>query len=156
MTTIGVRIKWVKILFLILFIFMVGIDAWLFYSLANTANPDTLLWAMSFVVLAIAIMLLVFTILSFIRKQDAILIENETVIIRNYKEKKLDYKDIINIQYAKSRSGSGGPNGLTPGEYKSGKIIFTLKDGKTVSVSEIKNVRQACSKLRREVLNSND
>ena len=156
MKTIGIRIRWVKYLLLFVFLCMTGVDIWLFYSLSialtKEKGPDTMLWVMPFLVLAIAILLFVLTILNLIKKHDAILIQDDKVIIRNYKVKTIDFKDIKNIQYRLSVGGSGGPHGIGFGTYKSGKIIFTLSDGKTISVDEIKETKSTCAELRNIVL----
>ena len=157
MKTIGIRIRWVKYLLLFVFLCMTGVDIWLFYSLSialtKEKGPDTMLWVMSFLVLAIALFLFVLTILNFIKKHDAILIQDDKVVIRNYKVKTIDFKDIKNIQYRLNVGGSGGPHGIGFGTYKSGKIIFTLVDGKAISVSEIKEAKSTCAELRNIVLN---
>ena len=157
MKTIGIRIRWVKYLLLFVFLCMTGVDIWLFYSLlialTKEKGPDTMLWVMSFLVLAIALFLIVLTILNFIKKHDAILIQDDKVVIRNYKVKTIDFKDIKNIQYRLNVGGSGGPHGIGFGTYKSGKIIFTLVDGKAISVSEIKEAKSTCAELRNIVLN---
>lgn len=156
MKTIGIRIRWVKYLLLFVFLCMTGVDIWLFYSLSialtKEKGPDTMLWVMPFLVLAIAILLFVLTILNLIKKHDAILIQDDKVIIRNYKVKTIDFKDIKNIQYRLNVGGSGGPHGIGFGTYKSGKIIFTLSDGKTISVNEIKETKSTCAELRNIVL----
>ena len=156
MKTIGIRIRWVKYLLLFVFLCMTGVDIWLFYSLSialtKEKGPNTMLWVMSFLVLAITLFLFVLTILNFIKKHDAILIQDDKVIIRNYKVKTIDFKDIKNIQYRLNVGGSGGPHGIGFGTYKSGKIIFTLIDGKTISVNEIKEAKSTCAELRNIVL----
>ena len=156
MKTIGIRIRWVKYLLLFVFLCMTGVDIWLFYSLSialsKEKGPDTTLWVMSFLVLAIAFFLFVLTILNFIKKHEAILIQDDKVVIRNYKVKTIDFKDIKNIQYRLNVGGSGGPHGIGFGTYKSGKIIFTLVDGKAISVSEIKEAKSTCAELRNIVL----
>ncbi len=156
MKTIGIRIRWVKYLLLFVFLCMTGVDIWLFYSisiaLSKEKGPDTMLWVMSFLVLAIVLLLLVLTILNFIKKHDAILIQDDKIILRNYKEKTINFKDIKNIQYRLSVGGSGGPHGIGFGTYKSGKIIFTLNDGKTISASDIKEAISTCAELRNIIL----
>ena len=156
MKTVGIRIRWVKYLLLFVFLCMAGVNTWLFYSLSialtKENGPDTMLWVMSFLILAIVLLLFVLTVLNFIKKHDAILIQDDKVVIRNYKVKTIDFKDIKNIQYRLSVGGSGGPHGIGFGTYKSGKIIFTLSDGKTISVDEIKEAKSTCAELRNIVL----
>ena len=133
-------------MFLILLLGMTGVDIWLFYSLSVTQKNDSLLWIMSFVVLAIVIILFLFTLLNFLKKKEAILIDEDRIVIRKYKETALNFKDIKNIQYRQVRSPR------TIGNYKSGSIIITLQDEKKITISSIADVRMVCKNLREIIL----
>jgi hypothetical protein len=146
MKTIGKRIQWMKYMFLILLLGMTGVDIWLFCSLSVSEKNDSLLWIMSFVVLAIVIIIFLFTLLSFLKKKEAILIDGDRLIIREYKETALNFKDIKSIQYRQSSSPR------TIGNYKSGNIIITLQDEKKITISSIADVRMVCKNLREIIL----
>lgn len=133
-------------MFLILLLGMTGVDIWLFYSLSVTQKNDSLLWIMSFVVLAIVIILFLFTLLNFLKKKEAILIDEDRIVIRKYKETALNFKNIKNIQYRQVRSPR------TIGNYKSGNIIITLQDEKKITISSIADVRMVCKNLREIIL----
>ena len=133
-------------MFLILLLGMTGVDIWLFYSLSVSQKNDSLLWIMSFVVLAIVIILFLFTLLNFLKKKEAILIDEDRIVIRKYKETALNFKNIKNIQYRQVRSPR------TIGNYKSGNIIITLQDEKKITISSIADVRMVCKNLREIIL----
>ena len=149
MEIIGKRVIWIKYLLLILTLCFIGVDIWLFCSLFLGNKPDTLLYVMAFVVLAILLLLLTFTILSFIKKKNAICIDNDKLIIRNYKELVIDFKNIKDIKY---RSNYGGGR-LFNNEYNSGTIFIEL-DNKEIKVNNIKSVKNVCSVLRNKILNT--
>lgn len=148
MKVIGKQIKWIKYALIILLICFTAVDVWLFYSLTQSKNPDRMLIIMPYVVLAITVFLLVCSILEFIKKTDVIFIKDNKVIIKIYKTKELNFEDIKDIKYCLN-SGGGRLFNTT---YKSGKIIFVLKDNKKIKVDNIKDVEIVCSSLRNLVL----
>lgn len=151
MKTIGQRVRWIKYTLLISLFSMTGVDAWLFYSLSMSKKPDSLLIAMTFIVLGLCLVLFVFTSLNFIKKHDAILIQDDKVITREYKERTIPFKDIMNIQYRTSSSG-GNRKGIVIGAYRSGSIVFTLKNNHKIIVTDIADVKEVCHQLRMIVL----
>lgn len=129
---------------------MTGIDIWLFYSFSLSDKKDGLLTAMTFIILGVSIFLFIVTILNFIKKRNAILIQDKKVIMSEYKERIVDFKDIKNIQFCLDYSGGGKK--ISYGIYRSGKIIFTLNDDKKITNTNIDDVKNVCHQLREMIL----
>lgn len=145
MKVIGKRIKWDRYLFLLVFLAFVGIFTFQLYSIFNSSKVDTLLYVFVFIVLAYLIYFLTFTILAFLRKEDAILVQDDKLIVRKIKERTIDFKNITDIKYTLNYSGRIGT-------FKLGKIIITLINGKTIKVYDIKNAKNVCLELRKIIL----
>lgn len=96
---IGVRIKWIKILILFNFIMLSCVESWLLYSVIKGEHPDNLLIIMTIIVAFATILMLVFTILNFMKKSDAITVDENEVIVKNYKTISIQFADIQDIRY---------------------------------------------------------
>lgn len=141
MKTYAYRIIWKKYLFLILTIMFLIVDVFLFYSLKESSKTNTMLNVMAIVVLGIDVLLFVFTILNFIKKKDAVIIDGNTIILNNYKKVIVELNKVIDIKYLKSRSSKIGT-------LNSGRLEFYLQDSKKIYVNDIRNVKNACQDLR--------
>lgn len=153
MKVIGKRIKWIKVLVTLAFLLFLGVDIWLFYSYSQAGSPDSLLIAMSYLVLAIDLLLLVLVVLELSKQSKAIILEGDCLIVCERKKTVIAFKDIAEIKYAIFRGSGGGSKGIGLGEYKSGKITFCLNDGSKVKVSDIKEVKEVYSNLKAIVSN---
>lgn len=145
---IGIRTKWIGILFLILSIIFCCVSAWLLYSLKMASNPITLLVVMTIIVIAITIIFIMITILNLLKKRLAIYIHNDELVIIKYKEKCIKFSDIKNIQYREYTLN----NSIINLKFKFGKIIITLNNDKVIKIDDIKNVKNVCMELRQEIL----
>ena len=146
------RIVWDKILLLSSLLMFIGVEGWLIFSLTQAKKTDSLLLSMVIIVGAIVVFLLVINIILFIMKNDAISLEYPFVIIKTFNEKRIAYRDIKDIRYISDSSGSGPKGGVNLGLYKSGTIVFYLNDGKKIKVKGIKEVKNACMQIRKEIL----
>ena len=147
METIAKRIKWKKYLLLIMFLSMLAVDVWEFYSLFAATKPDSLLYAIAFVILALALVLLIFTVLEFAKKSDAITLNDDKVVLSEYKRKTIELSEIKDV---KCRLSFGGGR-LFGGYYKSGTIEALLKNDEKIRLSDIADANIACDKLRRAI-----
>ena len=66
------RVKVIRYLFIFIFIMFLVVDSWLFYSMSQSSNPDSLHVAMAIVVAVIDIIFLILTILNFLKRTNAI------------------------------------------------------------------------------------
>ena len=139
---IGKRIKWKKILLLISTFLFLFVTLFEFVSLANSKKEDNFLIITCVLLLLISLLLLTFTILSFLKKNNAILIKDDNLIIRNYKEKIINFDDIIDIKYTLNYSNRVG-------FFKSGVITLYLSDNSKIKVSDILDVSTTCQNLRK-------
>lgn len=147
---IGVRIKWIKILILFNFIMLSCVESWLLYSVIKGEHPDNLLIIMTIIVAFATILMLVFTILNFTKKSDAITIDENRVIVKNYKTINIQFTDIQDIRYKLAGARKNGSYSL--GYYTYGTIIFKLKNEEVIFVNDIKNVKNVCVKLNEIIL----
>lgn len=147
---IGVRIKWIKILILFNFIMFSCVEYWLLYSVIKGEHPDNLLIIMTIIVAFVTILMLVFTILNFMKKSDAITINENRVIVKNYKTTIIQFTDIQDIRYKLAGTKKNGSYSL--GYYTYGTIIFKLKNEEVIFVNDIKNVKNVCAKLNEIIL----
>lgn len=147
---IGVRIKWIKILILFNFIMFGCVESWLLYSVIKGENPDNLLIIMTIIVAFATILMLVFTILNFTKKSDAITIDENRVIVKNYKTINIQFTDIQDIRYKLAGTKKNGSFSL--GYYTYGSIVFKLKNEEMIVVNDIKNVKYVCVKLNEIIL----
>lgn len=147
---IGVRIKWIKILILFNFIMLSCVESWLLYSVIKGEHPDNLLIIMTIIVAFTTILMLVFTILNFMRKSDAITVDENEVIVKNYKTIIIRFADIQDIRYKLAGARKNGSYSL--GYYTYGTIIFKLKNEEVIFVNDIKNVKNVCAKLNEIIL----
>ena len=145
---IGIRTKWIGILFLILSIIFCCVSVWLLYSLKMASNPITLLIVMTIIVIVITIIFIMITILNLLKKRLAIYIHNDELVIIKYKEKCIKFSDIKNIQYRKYTFSKEIMNL----KFKFGEIIITLNNDKVIKIDDIKNVKNVCMELRQEIL----
>lgn len=147
---IGIRIKWIKILILFNFIMLSCVESWLLYSVIKGEHPDNLLIIMTIIVAFTTILMLVFTILNFMRKSDAITVDENEVIVKNYKTISIRFADIQDIRYKLAGARKNGSYSL--GYYTYGTIIFKLKNEEVIFVNDIKNVKNVCAKLNEIIL----
>ena len=147
---IGVRIKWIKILILFNFIMLSCVESWLLYSVIKGEHPDNLLIIMTIIVAFTTILMLVFTILNFMKKSDAITVDENEVIVKNYKTISIQFADIQDIRYKLAGARKNGSYSL--GYYTYGTIIFKLKNEEVIFVNDIKNVKNVCAKLNEIIL----
>lgn len=147
---IGVRIKWIKILILFNFIMLSCVESWLLYSVIKGEHPDNLLIIMTIILAFTTILMLVFTILNFMRKSDAITVDENEVIVKNYKTISIRFADIQDIRYKLAGARKNGSYSL--GYYTYGTIIFKLKNEEVIFVNDIKNVKNVCAKLNEIIL----
>lgn len=147
---IGVRIKWIKILILFNFIMFSCVESWLLYSVIKGEHPDNLLIIMTIIVAFVTILMLVFTILNFMKKSDAITVDENEVIVKNYKTISIQFADIQDIRYKLAGARKNGSYSL--GYYTYGTIIFKLKNEEVIFVNDIKNVKNVCAKLNEIIL----
>lgn len=145
MKVIGKRIKWVKYFLLVVLLSMIGVDSFELYCILNSKVKDSTLYIIFFIILGLIIILGVFTLLEFIKKNNAILIDDDKVIINIYKKHIVSFNEIKDIRYIYNRSPKIG-------QYQSGNIIFTLKNGGFIKVNDIKDVKNTTIQLRNMVL----
>ena len=126
------------------------VESWLLYSVIKGEHPDNLLIIMTIIVAFTTILMLVFTILNFMRKSDAITVDENEVIVKNYKTISIRFADIHDIRYKLAGSRKNGSYSL--GYYTYGTIIFKLKNEEVIFVNDIKNVKNVCAKLNEIIL----
>lgn len=146
---VGKRIKWKNYLYLICSLCFIGVDIWLFYSLFSSKKTVVLLLVMTFVSLFIALLLLILSIIGFLKKTNAVIIDNNKVILKGIKDKTIYFKDIKDITYISNRTN----NRIASIKYNSGTLVFTKVDNKTIKISDIKNVKDVVISLRNNILN---
>ena len=105
---------------------------------------------MTIIVAFTTILRLVFTILNFMRKSDAITVDENEVIVKNYKTISIRFADIQDIRYKLAGARKNGSYSL--GYYTYGTIIFKLKNEEVIFVNDIKNVKNVCAKLNEIIL----
>lgn len=137
---VGRRVFWRNIIFLLCGLMFIGVSVWLYISMKAASNPKTLLVVMFYICVALAIILFIIGSLMFLRRKDAIYLDNETLVIRNYKDKIVTFDDITNIQMSTYRYAT------------SGIIVITLKNNKKIFVNDIRNIKKVCFLLRKIVL----
>lgn len=126
------------------------VESWLLYSVIKGEHPDNLLIIMTIIVAFTTILMLVFTILNFMRKSDAITVDENEVIVKNYKTISIRFADIQDIRYKLAGARKNGSYSL--GYYTYGTIIFKLKNEEVIFVNDIKNVKNVCAKLNKIIL----
>ena len=147
---VGKRIKWKNYLYLICGLCFIGVDIWLFCSLFSSKKTEVLLLVMTFVSLFIALLLLILSIIGFLKKTNAVIIDNNKVILKGIKDKTIDFKDIKDITYISNRAN----NRIASIKYNSGTLVFAKVDNKTIKMSDIKNVKDVVISLRNSILNA--
>ena len=126
------------------------VESWLLYSVIKGEHPDNLLIIMTIIVAFATILMLVFTILNFMKKSDAITVDENEVIVKNYKSISIRFADIQDIRYKLAGARKNGSYSL--GYYTYGTIIFKLKNEEVIFVNDIKNVKNVCAKLNEIIL----
>lgn len=150
------RVKVIRYLFIFIFIMFLVVDSWLFYSMSQSSNPDSLLVAMAIVVAVIDIIFLILTILNFLKRTNAIEVKDGKLIIYNYKKIVVNFNDVKDIKYIPYRGPSGKYNIFGIGWRTTGQIVIYLHNNKKIYVSDIKKVSTACVDLRKIVLDIAD
>lgn len=150
------RVKVIRYLFIFIFIMFLVVDSWLFYSMSQSSNPDSLLVAMAIVVAVIDIIFLILTILNFLKKTNAIEVKDGKLIIYNYKKIVVNFNDVKDIKYIPYMGPSGKYNIFGIGWRTTGQIVIYLHNNKKIYVSDIKKVSTACVDLRKIVLDIAD
>lgn len=150
------RVKLIRYLFIFIFIMFLVVDSWLFYSMSQSSNPDSLLVAMAIVVAVIDIIFLILTILNFLKRTNAIEVKDGKLIIYNYKKIVVNFNDVKDIKYIPYRGASGKYNIFGIGWITTGQIVIYLHNNKKIYVSDIKKVSTACVDLRKIVLDIAD
>jgi len=141
-------------IFTILFIAFIPVVTWLFISLfANKASTKTLLVIMITLCLCLDILFLILSIIYILQKKDAITVQDKQVILKTYKEKVLEFKDIKDVKrHSYYFGGKGYFAASSIGLLSSGYIEFTLNNGNKVYIKDIKNVKKVCRTLRETIL----
>jgi len=150
------RVKVIRYLFIFIFIMFLVVDSWLFYSMSQSSNPDSLLVAMAIVVAVIDIIFLILTILNFLKRTNAIEVKDGKLIIYNYKKIVVNFNDVKDIKYIPYMGPSGKYNIFGIGWRTTGQIVIYLHNNKKIYVSDIKKVSTACVDLRKIVLDISD
>ncbi|CDE15660.1 unknown [Clostridium sp. CAG:288] len=150
------RVKVIRYLFIFIFIMFLVVDSWLFYSMSQSSNPDSLLVAMAIVVAVIDIIFLILTILNFLKRTNAIEVKDGKLIIYNYKKIVVNFNDVKDIKYIPYMGPSGKYNIFGIGWRTTGQIVIYLHNNKKIYVSDIKKVSTACVDLRKIVLDIAD
>lgn len=150
------RVKVIRYLFIFIFIMFLVVDSWLFYSMSQSSNPDSLLVAMAIVVAVIDIIFLILTILNFLKRTNAIEVKDGKLIIYNYKKIVVNFNDVKDIKYIPYMGPSGKYNIFGIGWRTTGQIVIYLHNNKKIYVSDIKKVSTACVDLRKIVLDLAD
>lgn len=150
------RVKVIRYLFIFIFIMFLVVDSWLFYSMSQSSNPDSLLVAMAIVVAVIDIIFLILTILNFLKRTNAIEVKDGKLIIYNYKKIVVNFNDVKDIKYIPYMGPSGKYNIFGIGWRTTGQIVIYLHNNKKIYVSDIKKVSTACVNLRKIVLDIAD
>ena len=150
------RVKVIRYLLIFIFIMFLVVDSWLFYSMSQSSNPDSLLVAMAIVVAVIDIIFLILTILNFLKRTNAIEVKDGKLIIYNYKKIVVNFNDVKDIKYIPYRGESGKYNIFGIGWRTTGQIVIYLHNNKKIYVSDIKKVSTACVDLRKIVLDIAD
>ena len=150
------RVKLIRYLFIFIFIMFLVVDSWLFYSMSQSSNPDSLLVAMAIVVAGIDIIFLILTILNFLKRTNAIEVKDGKLIIYNYKKIVVNFNDVKDIKYIPYMGPSGKYNIFGIGWRTTGQIVIYLHNNKKIYVSDIKKVSTACVDLRKIVLDIAD
>lgn len=143
------RVKVISYLFIFIFIMFLVVDSWLFYSMSQSSNPDSLLVAMAIVVAVIDIIFLILTILNFLKRTNAIEVKDWKLIIYNYKKIVVNFNDVKDIKYIPYMGPSGKYNIFGIGWRTTGQIVIYLHNNKKIYVSDIKKVSTACVDLRK-------
>ena len=150
------RVKVIRYLFIFIFIMFLVVDSWLFYSMSQSSNPDSLLVAMAIVVAVIDIIFLILTILNFLKRTNAIEVKDGKLIIYNYKKIVVNFNDVKDIKYIPYMGPSGKYNIFGIGWRTTGQIVIYLHNNKKIYVSDIKKVSTACVDLKKIVLDIAD
>lgn len=150
------RVKVIRYLFIFIFIMFLVVDSWLFYSMSQSSNPDSLLVAMAIVVAVIDIIFLILTILNFLKRTNAIEVKDGKLIIYNYKKIVVNFNDVKDIKYIPYMGPSGKYNIFGIGWRTTGQIVIYLHNNKKIYVSDIKKVSTACVDLGKIVLDIAD
>ena len=159
-TLVGQKTRIYAILFLFLFLSFAAVSGWLFFSMYRAERPDPLLVAMSVIVTVVAAVFLLVTILCFSQKKDAVFLYGNTLIIRKRKEYTFPFAEIEDIRYRLNRTNASGYRSFSilacifgSLVYKSGTLFVTPKNGKEISVPDVKNVQSCCAALREKIFN---
>lgn len=147
------RIKWRKIYSVCFFLLLCCCMAWVLFNLFVIGSEESFFKILLIIISVCTIYILVLMILQLTLNNIAIIVENKKVIIRNHKERIIDFSEIENIDYILNRPSKKLRRllGLT---YKSGRIMITLTNGETFSVYDVKDAQEVCFKLRELVLSS--
>ena len=147
---IGKRIIWNTVMYLLYAIMFIGVSIWLYISMKAASNPDTFLVAMFYLTLGASVVFLTVTVFMSLRKNDAIYVDLNALIIRNIKDISIPFTDIENIQMTFYKHPI---NKKICKRYTSGIIVITLKNNKKIYVRDIKDLENVCYSLRKIVLN---
>ncbi len=104
---------------------------------------------MTIICLCLDVLFLILSIIYILQKKDAITVQDEKVILKTYKEKVLEFKDIKDIRrHSYYFGGKGYFATASIGLLSSGYIEFTLNNGNIVYIKDINNVKKVCRTLK--------
>ncbi len=134
------RIHWMKWMFTLLDAYLIGTTIWLFYSLSHAKKTEPLLIAMAVLMAVFSLVLFIVSLLSWLKKVDALTLKEDRLIIRDYKEKTVMLDDVATFRYQLNHASGAASSRI--GQFKSGHIVITLKDKKAIWVKDLKNVAE--------------
>lgn len=134
------RIHWMKWMFTLLDAYLIGTTIWLFYSLFHAKKAEPLLIAMAIMMAVFSLILFAVSLLSWLKKVNALILKEDRLIIRDYKEKTVMLSDVAAFRYQLNHASGAASRRI--GQFKSGHIVITLKDKKAIWVKDQKNVAE--------------
>lgn len=148
------RIIWQKYLLVFASVSFVAMSIYITTMYFVAGKKDLYLLIIGIVLIPVSIFFIVLTILDFCKKRDAIILKENRLIVRNYKEREIRFSEIKDIRYLLSSGGGTSPRGTLFGvpTYKSGTINIYLNDGSVIHVKDIKDVHDTCITLRNKIL----
>ncbi len=141
METIGKRIIWKKYLYLIIFLALVTAEVFEIIKLLDTPDPDSVLIIMIIATSIAIVVFFVLTLTSFLKNRNAITVEGDDVIIKEYKERVISFREIARLEYVLHGFGKFGDDSY-------GTLIICLKSNEIIRVADLRKVRTACQQLR--------
>ncbi len=143
-SVLGKYVNWIKVTFLVFTVLFLGGFAVLFYFYFLSDFSNMVLLGFSIFMGVVALLFLAGFIYFVIRKVNAITVDKDKIILKDYKTREIDINEVKEVKYNYDIMGL---HSFTHA-LKTGTMEFHMKDMTVISITEIKDVRIAVANVR--------